>query len=64
MVSCYVDYRIKQHAPNPFAHKQSHRLRVGLATVLCWRQVQSVNINLHLFIYILYIIYYIKIGLA
>jgi len=43
MVRFYACRRVKQHAPHPFAHRRSRRLRVGLAAVPCWRQTQSVS---------------------
>lgn len=45
VVRFYVYCQIKQHAPHPFAHRRSRRLRVGLAAVPCRRQTQSVNGN-------------------
>ena len=48
MVRFYACWRVGQHAPHPFAHRRSRRLRVGLAAVPCWRQTQSVSGGLHL----------------
>lgn len=36
---------IEQHAPHPFAHQQSHRLCVGLATIPYRRGVPALTLS-------------------